>query len=288
MSAWIQACRPATLTVAAAPVVVGSAVAHVLGQFAMGPALGALFGALAIQVGTNLANDVFDFKKGADTAERLGPTRAVQAGWLSPQAVTTGMIVAFGLAVVAGLYLAAVAGWPIVVVGIVSILAGIGYTAGPAPLAYIGAADVFVMVFFGQVAVAGTTFVQTLTWEPLALMVSVPIGALATAVLVVNNLRDRNQDVKANKRTLVVRLGATFGQWEYRFLVALAYIVPVALAVSSTTRPWILLPLLSLPLAVVQVWQVATRDGRALNANLAGTARLLLVFSALLAVGLLV
>ncbi|MEO1338527.1 MAG: UbiA family prenyltransferase, partial [Myxococcota bacterium] len=147
---------------------------------------------------------------------------------------------------------------------------------------------VFVMVFFGQVAVAGTTFVQTLTWEPLALMVSVPIGALATAVLVVNNLRDRNQDVKANKRTLVVRLGATFGQWEYRFLVALAYIVPVALAVSSTTRPWILLPLLSLPLAVAQVWQVATRDGRALNANLAGTARLLLVFSALLAVGLLV
>ena len=286
VGAWVQACRPATLTAAAAPVIVGSAVAVSIGAFQLGPALAALFGAMAIQIGTNLANDVFDFKKGADTAERLGPARAVQAGWLSPSAVMTGMAVAFALATLAGAYLVWVAGWPIVVIGVLSILSGIGYTAGPYPLAYIGAADVFVMVFFGLVAVAGTTYVQSLTIEPLALWSAVAIGALATAVLVVNNLRDRHQDVKANKRTLVVRFGRTFGQWEYRLMVGLAYAVVAGLVFSGLVGAWGLLPWLTLPLAGMQMRQVASREGRDLNANLAGTARLLLVFSVLLAVGL--
>ena len=286
-SAWIQACRPATLTAAAAPVIVGSAVAASMGSFRAGPAAAAMFGAMAIQVGTNLANDVFDFKKGADTEERLGPTRAVQAGWLSPSAVMLGMMVAFGLAALAGVYLVYVAGWPIVVVGVLSILSGIGYTAGPAPLAYIGAADFFVMIFFGAVAVAGTTYVQTLTVEPLALIASVPVGALATAVLVVNNLRDQEQDEKAHKRTLVVRFGGAFGQWEYRLLLFAAYAAPVVLVAGGLVGPAGLLPLLSAPLAVVQLREVAARQGRALNANLVGTARLLLVFSALLAAGLM-
>ena len=286
IQSWVMACRPATLTAAAAPVVVGSAVAAARGGFQWGPAAAAMFGAMAIQVGTNLANDVFDFKKGADTEERLGPTRAVQAGLLSPDSVMVGMVVAFVLATLAGLYLVAVAGWPIVIIGVLSIFSGIGYTAGPAPLAYVGVADLFVMVFFGGVAVAGTTYVQTLTVEPLALICSVAVGALATAVLVVNNLRDRNQDVKANKRTLVVRFGATFGQWEYRVLVVVAYVVPLLLWASGTAGWGVLLPWVTAPLAMRQVRQVAVRDGRDLNANLAGTARLLLVFSVLLAVGL--
>ncbi len=294
VGAWVQACRPATLTAAAAPVFVGSAVAHAVGGFDLGPALAALLGALAIQVGTNLANDVFDFKKGADTPERLGPTRAVQAGWLSERAVTLGMVAAFALATLAGVYLVAVGGWPIVLIGVLSILSGIGYTAGPAPLAYIGAADVFVLVFFGLVAVAGTTYVQTGTWEGLALVCGGAVGALATAVLVVNNLRDHVQDAKANKRTLVVRFGPSFGRWEYRLLLAVAYLLPGylfidALAGNAPTVRWgILLPLVSLPLAVAQLGQVARRRGAELNANLAGTARLLLVYSVLLGVGLLI
>lgn len=288
LSAWIQACRPATLTAAAAPVVVGSAVAHAMGGFRVAPAAAAMFGAIAIQVGTNLANDVFDFKKGADTEDRLGPTRAVQAGWLTVEAVTWGMAVAFALATLAGVYLVWVAGWPIVAIGVLSILCGIGYTAGPAPLAYIGAADIFVLLFFGLVAVAGTTYVQTLTLEPLALAAAVPIGALATAVLVVNNLRDEVQDARANKRTLVVRFGRSFGQVEYRALLVIAYGVVCALYASGASGVGVLLPLISLPLAIVQVRQVADRVGRDLNANLAGTARLLLAFSVLLAVGLLV
>ena len=286
VGAWVQACRPATLTAAAAPVIVGSAVAASMDGFRPGPAAAAMFGAMAIQIGTNLANDVFDFKKGADTDERLGPTRAVQAGWLSPSAVLIGMAVAFGLATFAGIYLVLVAGWPIVAVGVLSILSGIGYTAGPAPLAYIGAADLFVMIFFGAVAVAGTTYVQTLSVEPLALVASIPVGALATAVLVVNNLRDREQDEKAHKCTLVVRFGGAFGQWEYRILLAAAYAAPLVLFGRGLVGPAVLLPLLSAPLAIVQLREVAQRQGRALNANLAGTARLLLVFSVLLAVGL--
>lgn len=288
IGAWVQACRPATLTAAASPVLVGTAVAAAVGGVHWPAALAALFGAMAIQVGTNLANDVFDFKKGADTDERLGPTRAVQAGWLSAGAVTAGMVVAFALATLAGLYLVWVAGWPVVVIGVLSILSGVGYTAGPAPLAYVGAADVFVMVFFGGVAVAGTTYVQTLTLEPLALACAVPVGALATAVLVVNNLRDRDQDREAHKRTLVVRFGASFGQWEYRTLLAAAYATPIVLVAGGVVGPWAMLPLITAPLAVAQLRQVANRRGRALNANLAGTARLLLVFSMLLAGGLLV
>jgi 1,4-dihydroxy-2-naphthoate polyprenyltransferase len=229
---------------------------------------------------------VFDHEKGADTEERLGPTRAVQSGLLTPREVRAGMIVAIALAVAAGIYLTAVSGWPVVVIGVLSVLSGIAYTGGPYPLGYHGLGDVFVMAFFGFVAVCGTVFVQTGAVPPLAWLSSVPVGAIATAVLVVNNVRDRETDVKAGKRTLAVRFGRRFGVIEYAGLFALAYAAPVVAVLALGRSPWALLPLATLPLAAQLVRAVATREGRPLNACLAGTAKLLLAYGALFSVGL--
>lgn len=284
--AWLLASRPQTLTAAVVPVLVGTAVAHALGEFRKGPALAALLGAMLIQIGTNFANDVFDAEKGADTEERLGPTRAVQAGLLSPRAVRAGMIVTFGLAVLAGLYLAATAGWPVVAIGVASILSGIAYTGGPYPLGYHGLGDVFVMGFFGFVAVCGTVFVETGAVPLLAILASIPVGALATCILVVNNLRDRHTDVKAGKRTLAVRLGRGGVLTEYVLLLLASYSVPVALA-ALHGKPWLLLPLASLPVAALLFRRILASEGRALNPCLASTAKLLLLFGALFSAGLL-
>jgi len=283
--AWLLASRPATLTAALVPVMVGVAVAIAEGGFALGPALAALFGAFAIQIGTNFANDVFDYEKGADTEHRLGPTRAVQAGLLTPRQMKVGMIVAFGLATAAGVYLTWVAGPVIVAIGVASILSGILYTAGPYPLAYLGLGDVFVMLFFGFAAVMGTSFVQTGAWSQLAAWAAVPVGALSTAVLVVNNVRDREQDVHANKRTLAVRFGRGFAEAEYVALLLAAYGAPAYLFAEGH-GPWILLPLLSLPVAIKLFLALRRDEGRPLNATLAGTAKLLLLHGVLFSVGL--
>jgi 1,4-dihydroxy-2-naphthoate octaprenyltransferase len=286
--AWVLASRPATLTAALVPVVVGTAVAHVSGGVRIGPALAALFGAFMLQITSNFANDVFDHEKGADTAERLGPTRAVQSGLLTPRQVRAGMVTTIALAVAAGLYLTAVAGWPIVVIGICSILAGVAYTGGPYPLGYHGLGDVFVMIFFGFVAVTGTVFVQTGTIPALAWLAAMPVGAIATAVLVVNNVRDRETDVKAGKRTLAVRFGRRAGVAEYATLCALAYAAPVVAIVALHRSPWVLLPLATLPVAI-RLWRtLATTEGRPLNACLVGTAKLLLFYGVLFAAGLVV
>ncbi len=178
--AWVLASRPATLTAAVVPVMVGTAVSHALGDFNKGPAVAALLGSILIQIATNFANDVFDHEKGADTEERLGPTRAVQAGLLTPRAVRTGMLVTIALAVATGIYLTWSAGWPIVAIGVASILSGLAYTGGPYPLGYHGLGDVFVMAFFGFVAVCGTVFVETGAVPPLAILASIPVGAIAT------------------------------------------------------------------------------------------------------------
>lgn len=283
--AWLLASRPATLTAAVVPVVVGTAVAHSLGDFRRGPAAAALLGAMLIQIGTNFANDVFDAEKGADTEERLGPTRAVQAGLLSAREVRTGMIVTFGLAVLAGLYLVAAAGWPVVAIGVASILSGIAYTGGPYPLGYHGLGDVFVMAFFGFVAVCGTVFVETGAVPATAVLASVPVGALATCILVVNNLRDRHTDVKAGKRTLAVRLGRRGVLAEYVMLLLASYAVPAVLA-AWHRAPWLLLPLASAPVAALLFRRIAASEGRALNACLASTAKLLLLFGVLFSAGL--
>ncbi|MCC6664970.1 MAG: 1,4-dihydroxy-2-naphthoate polyprenyltransferase [Polyangiaceae bacterium] len=286
MGAWLLAARPQTLPVAVAPVAVGTAVASTLGPVRWGAVAAALIGALAIQIGTNFANDVFDHEKGADTAERLGPTRAVQSGLLSAPAVKIGMIVAFVAAFLAGVYLTTVAGAPIVVIGVASILSGIAYTGGPYPLGYHGLGDLFVLAFFGFVAVAGTSLVAAGSVPPLAWLAAVPVGALATAVLVVNNARDHQTDVRAGKRTLVVRFGRRFANLEYGTLVAAAYLAPAVMALTGLARPGVLAPWLTLPWAVWLCVRVTRAEGRALNPLLPATARLLLGVSALLAIGI--
>jgi 1,4-dihydroxy-2-naphthoate octaprenyltransferase len=284
--AWILASRPATLTAAFTPVAVGTACAFSEGKLSWGPALAALFGAFCIQIGTNLANDLFDFEKGADTTARLGPVRAVQAGLLTPAEVRSGMVMVFALATLAGLYLTRVAGWPVVAIGVASILSGVAYTGGPYPLGYHGLGDLFVLVFFGFVAVCGTTFVQTGNVSALSLWAAVPVGALATAVLVVNNVRDREQDAAAGKRTLAVKLGPTGGRVEYALLLLISYAVPVMLVLSEGRPLWVLLPLLTLPWGMVLVRRIFRDRGRELNGLLKRTAQLLLVFGCLLAVGI--
>lgn len=286
LSSWVLAARPKTLSAASVPVLVGSACAFSLGAFRAGPALAALGGALLLQVGANFANDVYDYEKGADTAERLGPTRAVQAGLITPAAMKRGMFLVFALALLLGAYLTTVAGPVILAIGLASIASAVAYTGGPYPLGYNGLGDLFVFVFFGLIAVAGTVFVQAGSVPPLALWCSVPVGALATAILVVNNLRDHEQDAKVGKRTLAVRWGARAVVLEYGLLLALAYAVPLYLATSEARGRLVLLPLLTLPLAR-RLWRaVATEQGRALNARLAGTAQLLLIYGVLFALGI--
>jgi 1,4-dihydroxy-2-naphthoate polyprenyltransferase len=268
------------------PVLVGTACASARGQVQWGPALAALLGALLLQIGANFANDVFDYEKGADTAERLGPTRAVQAGLLSPRSMRRGMLLVFGLALVIGLYLTRVSGPVILLIGGASIASAIAYTGGPYPLGYHGLGDVFVFLFFGLIAVCGTVLVEIGHVPALAFACAVPVGALATAILVVNNLRDRVTDLAAGKRTLAVRHGRGFALGQYRALLAVSYLTPVGLAVAGSAGPEVLLPLLSLPLAIKTERAVSTKEGRALNPLLAATAKLLAVFGLLFGLGL--
>ncbi|MFQ5665617.1 MAG: 1,4-dihydroxy-2-naphthoate polyprenyltransferase [Candidatus Binatia bacterium] len=288
LSAWLVAIRPATLTAAVVPVVVGTAVAARSGVEDPAAAVVVLVAALCIQIGTNLANDVDDFRRGADSPARLGPTRVTQAALLPPQQVQRAAWVAFGLAAVAGLQLWALAGWPIIAVGVAAIGSGWAYTGGPWPLGYHGLGDLFVFVFFGVVAVAGTYYVQAGSVSSFACAVSVPVGALATAILVVNNIRDVQTDEAAGKRTLAVRLGQSAGRAEFILLIILAYLLPAAILFAQATSAWILLPWLTLPWAVRLSLTVATAtEGPSFNAALRGTARLHGMFGILLAAGLL-
>ena len=284
MTVWIAAARPRTLPAAVVPVAVGTACAAAVGAVAWGPALAALAGAVAIQIGTNFANDVFDAERGADGPDRIGPVRAVAAGLIAPAAMKRAMIAAFAIAAAFGLYLTAVAGWPVAAIGIAPIAAGIAYTGGPWPLGYHGLGDVFVMVFFGLVAVCGTAFVQLGEVPALAVWAALPVGALATAILVVNNLRDRAGDARAGKRTLAVRLGRGGAIVEYAVLVAIAYAVPLGLAIH---RPWAALPVVTAPLAMKRVRDLAgCADGPSFNRALAATAGLLVAHGVLFALGL--
>lgn len=287
LRAWWLAARPKTLPASVSPVIVGSALAASQGGFALGPALAALLAALLLQIGSNFANDYFDHIKGADTADRIGPTRVTASGLISPAAMRWGMGVIFGAAAIIGLYLIIVGGWPILAIGVASILAAIAYTGGPKPFGYIGLGDLFVFIFFGPVAVMGTAYVQTLRFTLDALIVSLPVGALITAILVVNNLRDIETDRHAGKITLAVRLGRPGTQVEYLLLLVVAYLTLVVLWMQRWDT-WLLLPWLTLPLAV-RLWQTITSavDGPTLNTALAGTARLSLLFSLALSAGLL-
>jgi 1,4-dihydroxy-2-naphthoate octaprenyltransferase len=273
-----------------APVLVGTALAGAEDVFKPLRFVCALIGSIFIQIGTNLANDYSDARRGADTEDRLGPVRVTAGGLMPPRRVLLGTYVAFGIAVAAGAYLIAVAGWQLLAVGIASIVAGILYTGGPKPYGYEGLGELFVFLFFGIVAVVGSYFVQIehLRWEAFAL--AVPVGLLASGILVVNNVRDADTDRRAGKRTLAVRLGRPAARKLFAAMLVVAYVVPVVLPFAS--RPlslWLLLPLLTIPLALRLVRTVNTRtDGPALNGALAGTGQLLALFSLLLAVGVLV
>jgi len=284
---WVLAARPKTLPAALAPVLVGTAVAWVAGGFRPGPAAAAALGALLLQIGSNLANDVFDFERGADREGRTGPLRVTQAGLLTPSQVRAGMAIVFGLALLVGIYLTIEAGWPVIVIGLAAIAAAIAYTGGPFPLGYNGLGELFVMIFFGFAAVCGTAFVQATYVPAAAWPAGFAAGCLATAILVVNNVRDIDQDRESGKRTLPVRFGRPWGVAEFVVLLALAYLVPLLLVLTNRAALSLLLVLFSAPLALPLVRSLRRERGVVLNRTLAGTARLFLVWSVLYSAGLL-
>jgi 1,4-dihydroxy-2-naphthoate octaprenyltransferase len=285
---WLLAARPRTLPVAFAPVLVGTALAAAEGEAHALPAAAALLGALLLQIGANLANDLFDSEKGADREDRSGPPRAMQLGLVTAAQMRRAIALAFGAAAAIGVYLVSVGGWPIAAIGVVSIAAALAYTGGPFPFGYRGLGDVAVFVFFGPVAVGGTHYVQKLSLSPLALAAALPVGALATAILVVNNLRDIDTDVRAGKNTLAVRIGPRATRIEFAGLLVFAYALLPDFWLLGAASPWVLLPFLTLPraLALTRAGRGAgPGDGPALNAALAGTAQLAFGFSLLFAVG---
>jgi 1,4-dihydroxy-2-naphthoate polyprenyltransferase len=284
---WTLATRPKTLPAAAAGVITGTALAFHDGYFRFGPALAALFVALLLQIGSNLANDVYDYERGADAGERHGPVRVTQAQLLTPGQVKVGMLVVFGLATLLGMYLAFEAGWIVILIGLTAILSAIAYTGGPFPLGYYGLGDIFVFIFFGIAAVAGTYFVQAGTVSVVAWWMSLPIGWLIVAILVVNNLRDIDADRIASKRTMAVRFGERGARAQYILLFAASYLILPILAIFSVL-PWTsLLAWLSIPLGW-RTWKVVRKQsGRPLNAALAGTGQTALAYSLLFFVGML-
>lgn len=284
-AAWRAATRPRTLPAAVVPVIVGLALAARSGPIDPGVAVVTVLTAVLIQIGTNLANDYYDFLAGADTHERLGPQRITQAGLAAPATVRGAAIGVLAAAALAGLWLVTIGGWPILLVGVASLIAAVAYTGGPWPLAYHGLGDVFVFVFFGVVAVNGTYFLQTGTVTALSLLVSLPVACLATAILVVNNLRDLATDARAGKRTLAVRIGAQATRRQYVVLVMAPFLL-VAL-VASVMGSSVLVALAALPFAIREARALGRRSGAELNASLAGTAKLHLFFGSLLAAGLL-
>jgi 1,4-dihydroxy-2-naphthoate octaprenyltransferase len=290
---WLSVLRPRTLPAAVVPVGVGTALCKALGEVVWGRAALCALCALLIQIGTNLFNDYADFKRGADTAARLGPARATQRGWLTPAQVKGAAIKVFAAAALAGVYLVAVGGWPVLCIGLCSIAMGFAYTGGPYPLAYNGLGEVFVFLFFGLVAVGGTFYVQALQAPPACFVAGAAVGLLAAAILVVNNLRDLNTDALVAKRTLAVRLGPTATRVQYVAMLSVAYLLVIYQSVAlgsaghgSLGHPagW-LLPLWSLPLAVWLGGAICQREGAELNALLGRTALLELLFGALLSVG---
>lgn len=283
---WLRAARPRTLPAGACPVIIGTALAYDAGGFHAISAAAALIGALLIQIGTNFANDYFDFVKGVDTAERLGPTRATQAGLVAPNAMRRAMIIAFALVFIPGAYILYRGGLPFLVIGLASILCGVLYTGGPYPLGYLGLGDLFVLIFFGPVAVAGTYYLQTLAFDPNVIIAGLAPGLFSVAILTVNNLRDADTDRAARKKTLAVRFGKTFAKLEYTTALAAASLaVPVYLVSAAGTSPWTLLAVLTLLAAIPAVRTVWTKsDGPALNAVLAATGKLLILFTALFSI----
>jgi 1,4-dihydroxy-2-naphthoate octaprenyltransferase len=284
--AWVLAIRLRTLPASVAPVFVGTALAIADGKFVLWPAIAAIIVSLLLQISVNLANDYFDFHSGIDTEDRRGPPRVSQSGLIAPARVKKGFTVTLCATAAVGLYLVSVGGWPVLVIGLVSILATLAYSGGPYPMASHGLGELLVFVFFGLVAVCGTYYVQALDLTTRVVWMAVPVGLMITAILVVNNLRDIPTDLKTGKNTLAVKLGARATRIAYVCLLAGAYSIPVALWIFSLISGWIMLPLISIPMAMPIIRIIYISNGPALNRALSMTANLSLVFSLLLSMGL--
>ena len=285
--AWLLAARPATLPAAAVPVVVGTAVAMSEGaHFRPLIFFATLVCALLIQIGTNFANDYSDFHRGADNENRLGPVRVTQSGLLDASDVRRGIIVAFGLAVLVGAFLVYIGGWPILAIGVASVLAGLAYTGGPFPFGYFALGDFFVFLFFGLIAVTGTAYLQAGHWSRSSILFAIPIGLLVTNILVVNNLRDLPTDKIAGKHTLAVVMGDRATRFQYTLFALVAFAIPVAIAATNTNHRLLLLTLATLPMAIGLVRTVLRgTKGRELNPVLKKSGKLLLFYGVLLSIG---
>jgi 1,4-dihydroxy-2-naphthoate octaprenyltransferase len=286
---WILASRPKTLWAAVAPVIIGTAMAYSDGKLYWQIALAVLFAAILIQIGTNFANDYFDFKRGADSKDRLGPKRVTEAGLVKPYAMRNAFIFIFFLAFIVGLVLILRAGWPIFIIGVLSILFGILYTGGPFPLAYNGLGDIFVLIFFGPVAVGGTYYAQSLELTLPVILAGLSPGLISMALLTVNNLRDINSDKKVGKRTLAVRFGEIFTRIEYLFAILVACFVPLILIFTDPGHPYSLAAISVFLFALPSIRAVMFKEISAeLNQVLARTGKILLLYSLIFSIGWIV
>jgi len=288
LSVWIEAARPKTLAAAFVPVWLGAALAYHDGALNFSASLTALICAFLIQIGTNFANDYFDFVKGADTNERIGFTRATAAGLIAPKTMLNATIFTMALAFLLGLYLVWIGGWIVLLIGLLSLLFGIAYTGGPYPLGYNGLGDIFVFLFFGIIAVTTTYYVNALSWSPDALWASLTAGALSTNILVINNLRDTEQDRKTGKRTLGVLFGDYALKIEYTFMFLLTFAIPPHFLFQLGYPAIILLPFASLPIAVYLTYVVWTEtDKRTFNTLLERTAQCMFLFGLLFGIAII-
>jgi 1,4-dihydroxy-2-naphthoate octaprenyltransferase len=285
--AWMLAIRPKTLPAGAVPVILATALAAADGWFRPLPAAIALVCALGIQIGTNFINEIYDFRKGADTKERLGPTRTVAAGLISEKLmirVSAGLLISVFFL---GLYLVWIAGWPVFMIGVLSILFAWAYTGGPYPIAYSGLGDLFVFIFFGLVAVGGSYYVQAMHLPLSVLLAACAPGAFSVNILLVNNIRDIDTDRKVGKMTLPARIGARYARMLYIGLTALAYLVPLLLWINGYSV-WGMLSILSVPLAINMIRILYASEGRELNKVLAGTGKVMTIHGILFSIGLLI
>ena len=280
-TSWMLAIRPKTLPAAASPVIVGTAMAIIVGEMKMLAAIGALTAALLLQIASNLANDVFDFKRGVDNGERLGPIRVTQSGLLSEKEVYAGLALVLVLAGLIGIYLTSLGGWIILLIGVFAILAALAYSGGPLPFGYYGLGDLVVFVFFGPVAVCGTYLLQAREIQPVVWLMSIAPGLQITGILVVNNLRDIKNDQLTGKQTLAVRIGSRNTQVEYTICLLGSYLVVLVLVLFGMLPAVVMLILGTIPMAYSLVSQISNFKGRELNQTLAATGRLTLVFSIL-------
>ena len=284
---WILAARPKTLPAAVVPVLVGTSIAIHDGKFNTIAALISLVVALLIQIGTNFINDLYDFLSGADKKDRSGPVRVLTSGLISEQEMRIGISTVFGTAFLLGLYLVFTAGWFVLVIGILSLAAGYAYTAGPFPLAYNGLGDIFVFIFFGFVGTVGTYYVQALEVTWFVFWASVPVGALVTNILVVNNYRDRYEDRHAGKVTLAVKFGARFTRLQFVFFIFVSYLIPLMVFATFKESIFVFLPFLSLPVAIKLIKMIYTLEGKKLNKTLELTAKFSALYGFLFALGIL-